>query len=638
MNKSKIFTSTFFRRTYLILLDIFIICLAYILSKLITDNSYSIKDLNYDIYLLIITNLLFLSLYLFTGQYKSLTKYMSSFGAYKILIRNTLGIVLLGLIFYKDTNNFFKFNNLIVFGLFLNLLSAVLRFSLRDFIIFYNNLFEKKIKKSIVIYGAGEAGCLLLKTFRYSNNYNILFFVDDSKRLINRTIDGIPIYSPEILFEKKKNIDMIYLAIPSLDKSKKIKILNKLKDLSMKVLFLPSIKQITEGELQYENFRPIKAEDLLGRDPIKPNENLMKESLSNKVICVSGAGGSIGSEICKQIINYFPKFLILIDSCEENLYLISKELSSLNEKNNIKIKAVLINICDIDRLNDLFIKYKIDILYHAAAYKHVPLVEANPISGMSNNIFSTINLCELSKKYKIEKMVFISSDKAVRPSNIMGATKRVCEIIVKSYSIYSNKNNLSTIFSSVRFGNVLGSSGSVVPLFSKQIKKGGPITLTHPDIIRYFMTVQEAAQLVIQSSALAIGGEIFLLDMGSPVSILSLAKKMISLSGLKLKDKNSKKGDIEIKMTGLRPGEKLYEELLIDKKSEKTENPLIFKDLEKELDYLELFNQIKILKSLLLNGKTKESIIQLKKIVPEWEQSEKIKKLVTNFNQNNYQK
>ncbi len=623
-----IFKSTFFRRTYLILLDICIISTSYTLSKLITDNSYSFKNLNSDIYLLVITNLLFIILYLFTGQYKSLTKYMSSFGAYKILIRNTIAIVLLGIVFNKNNNDFFNFNNLIVFGLLLNLLSAVLRFFIRDFLIFYINLFEKRIKKRIVIYGAGEAGCLLLKTFRLSSNYNVLFFVDDSKRFKNRTIDGIPIYSPEILFQKKENIDIIYLAIPSLDKSKKIKILNKLKDLSMKVLFLPSLKQITDGELPPDHVRPIKAEDLLGRDPIKPDENLMKESLSNKVICVSGAGGSIGSEICKQIMNYSPKFLILLDNCEENLYSISEELFSLNEKNNVKIKAVLINICDKYSLTNLFRKYKIDILYHAAAYKHVPLVEANPISGMSNNIFSTINLCELSNIYEIEKMVLISSDKAVRPSNIMGATKRVCEIIVKSYSVISKKNNLRTIYSSVRFGNVLGSSGSVVPLFSKQIQKGGPITLTHPDIIRYFMTIQEAAQLVIQSSALALGGEIFLLDMGSPVSILSLAKKMISLSGLKLKDKNSNKGDIEIKMTGLRPGEKLYEELLINKKSERTENNLIFKDLEKKLDYMELFNMIEVLKSLLLKGEIKESIIQLKKIVPEWDQSEKIKKLI----------
>ena len=214
----------------------------------------------------------------------------------------------------------------------------------------------------------------------------------------------------------------------------------------------------------------------MGRDPIKPDENLMKKCLSNKVICVSGAGGSIGSEICKQILNYSPKFLILLDNSEENLYSISKELFSLNEKNKIKIKTFLINICDKNRLTNLFKEYKIDILYHAAAYKHVPLVEENPISGMSNNIFSTINLCELSNKYKIEKMVLISSDKAVRPSNIMGATKRVCEIIVKSYAINSSNKNLNTIFSSVRFGNVLGSSGSVVPLFSKQIQKGGPIT------------------------------------------------------------------------------------------------------------------------------------------------------------------
>ena len=389
----------------------------------------------------------------------------------------------------------------------------------------------------------------------------------------------------------------------------------------MEVLFVPSVQKITSGQIPFEHVRSIKAEDLLGRDPVKPNKKLMKKSLTNKVLCITGAGGSIGSEISKQVLSYYPKLILLIDSSEENLYSINKELSGLNTKNSIQIKPVLMNICEKEKVNALFQQFKIDILFHAAAYKHVPIVETNPISGMSNNILSTVNLCDASLKNKIEKMVLISSDKAVRPTNLMGASKRVCELILKSYFIFSKKRNLKTIFSSVRFGNVLGSSGSVVPLFSKQIQKGGPITLTHPKIIRYFMTVQEAAHLVIQSSALAKGGEIFLLDMGEPVSILSLARKMISLSGLKIKDKDHADGDIEIKMTGLRPGEKLFEELLIHEQSEKTENPLIFKDLEKELNYQDIFEDIKILKTLLLKGNTKESLNQLKKIVPEWERS-----------------
>ncbi len=619
--KYNIFKSLIFRRIILIFFDIAIILISFFTSILITEEIFNFYYISHGILKILITIFVFIFLYIISGQYRSLTRHMSSFGAYKIIIRNTFGIILIGSLFYFSNNSFISLKSLMIFWIIINLLSSIFRFVLRDFLLYQTNFFEKVNKKRVVIYGAGEAGCLLLKTLRYSNNHNVLFFVDDSKMLTKRTIDGIPIYSPKILFEKKHAIDLIYFAIPSLQRRKKIKILNQLKDLSMEVLFIPSVEQITSGQIPFELVRSVKAEDLLGRDPVKPNKSLMQKSLKDKVLCITGAGGSIGSEICRQIVGYFPKSIILVDSSEENLYSINKELSGLNLENKIQIKPVLMNICEKEKVNELFNQFNIDILFHAAAYKHVPIVEANPISGMSNNILSTINLCDASLKNKIEKMVLISSDKAVRPTNLMGASKRVCELILKSYFIFANKKNLKTIFSSVRFGNVLGSSGSVVPLFSKQIQKGGPITLTHPKIIRYFMTVQEAAHLVIQSSALAKGGEIFLLDMGDPVSILSLAKKMVSLSGLKIKEKDSEDGDIEIKMTGLRPGEKLFEELLINEQSEKTENPLIFKDVEKELKYKEIFEDIKILKNLLMKGNTKGSLNQLKKIVPEWERS-----------------
>ena len=619
--KSNIFNSVIFRRIILIIVDIAIILISFLCSILIVEDFSILNYQSLGIFKIFFIVSVFLFLYLTTGHYKSLTRHMTSFGAYKIILRNSFGIILLAPIFYFSDRNFFTLKSLIIFWFVINLLSSIFRFVLRDFLLYQTSFFEKVNKKRVVIYGAGEAGFLLLKTLRYSNNHNVLFFVDDSKMLSKRTIDGIPIYSPKILFEKRHSIDLIYFAIPSLERRKKIKILNQLKDLSMEVLLIPPVQQITRDSIPFEHVRPVKAEDLLGRDPVKPNKKLMQKSLADKVLCITSAGGSIGSEICRQVVSYCPKLILLIDSCEENLYSINKELSGLNIKNKIQIKPFLMNICEKEKVNALFDQFDIDILFHAAAYKHVPLVEANPISGMSNNVLSTINLCDASLKNKIEKMVLISSDKAVRPTNLMGASKRVCELILKSYFIFSNKKNLKTIFSSVRFGNVLGSSGSVVPLFSKQIQKGGPITLTHPKIIRYFMTIEEAAHLVIQSSALASGGEIFLLDMGEPVSIMALAKKMVSLSGLKVKDKNCKDGDIEIKMTGLRPGEKLFEELLINEQSEKTENPLIFKDVEKELKYQEIFQEIIILKNLLVKGQTKESLNQLKKIVPEWERS-----------------
>ena len=335
--------------------------------------------------------------------------------------------------------------------------------------------------------------------------------------------------------------------------------------------------------------------------------------IKDKVIFISGAGGSIGKELTRQIIQLDPKLIILFDSSEPSIYKLTLEINDLN-KNKIPIVNVLGNACDEKLVDNIFKKYTIDIVFHAAAYKHVPIVESNSIEGMHNNIVSTNVLTRASKKFKISKFILISSDKAVRPTNIMGLSKRISELIVQNHNYKSKK----TCFSMVRFGNVLGSSGSVVPLFKKQISNGGPITLTHPKVIRYFMSISEASQLVIQAAQLAKGGEVFLLDMGDPVFIKDLAYQMVRLSGLTVKDKKNPEGDIEIKTIGLRPGEKLFEELLIDSHSINTSHPLIYKALEKRVNSELLENTIDQMMISLKNKDLLKSLQLAKKIVPEW--------------------
>jgi FlaA1/EpsC-like NDP-sugar epimerase len=345
---------------------------------------------------------------------------------------------------------------------------------------------------------------------------------------------------------------------------------------------------------------------------------LLGPSIKNKVCCVTGAGGSIGSELVKQIIRLIPKKIVLFEINEYSLYSLMQEISNINE--DLEIVHILGDATKKNIVRNALIENSVDVLFHAAAYKHVPLVEENPLTGVFNNIVSTRLICEEALRADVEKVVFISTDKAVRPTNVMGASKRLGELIVQSYSeLVTQDNKLNTIYSIVRFGNVLGSSGSVIPLFKKQILQGGPITLTHPDVTRYFMTIEEAVSLVIQTSVLSKGGEVFLLDMGKPVKIIELAKQMIKLSGLNLRDENNINGDIDIKVVGLREGEKLYEELLIDAKAEETEHSLIFKARESFIPFDKLKNKLDILEEYLVNNDTKLVLSVLKELVPEWE-------------------
>ena len=410
-------------------------------------------------------------------------------------------------------------------------------------------------------------------------------------------------------------------------KNRRTQILEELSKLSITINLIPSIQELISGKEKIDTLRPITIDELLGREPVKPMIDVIARGINNMNVCITGAGGSIGSELCKQILNFAPAKLVLIDNSEANLYQIGIEI----EKNYNPDFPLVLKLGDSTNskfINSIFKKSKIDIVFHAAAYKHVPIVEDNPISGIFNNVISTLTVCEASLKNNLKKMILISTDKAVRPTNIMGASKRLAEQIVLEYSKNKYHNNgqdikNNTCFSLVRFGNVLGSSGSVVPLFSKQIKDGGPVTITHKNITRYFMTLTEAAQLVLHVTGISQGGEVFLLDMGKPVSIQYLAEQMIKLSGLKVKiNPNSKEG-VEIKYTGLRPGEKLYEELLIDSNAEKTIHPLIFKGVNENTSCSNLLSQINLLKEKIINLEENESLRILSNLVTDWDYSKK---------------
>lgn len=441
----------------------------------------------------------------------------------------------------------------------------------------YHHLrFKQHAKHPVIIYGAGEAGFQLAKSLIAGEDFFPSAFLDDDNALQNCTVHDIKVYSPEqlanvIALTKAKRV---LLAVPSATQEERKSILDRLDGHPLRVQTIPSLEAIVSGEALPNQLQDVDVEDLLGRDPIPPKESLFSACIRDKNVLVSGAGGSIGSELCRQILRANPNTLVLYEITELALYTIDQELRGLLKElknNSIQIIPVLGSVCDRPRLNEIFIRYDIDTVYHAAAYKHVPLVEGNVFQGIKNNIFGTKVLAESAEQAGVNNFVLISTDKAVRPTNVMGATKRTAELTLQAMAAKGSK----TVFSMVRFGNVLGSSGSVVPLFKKQIASGGPVTVTHEDITRYFMTIPEAAQLVIQAGAMGVGGDVFVLDMGDSVKILDMARRMVLLSGKTVKDAEHLNGDIEISVVGLRPGEKLYEELLVGDNVQQTEHPKI---------------------------------------------------------------
>ena len=503
--------------------------------------------------------------------------------------------------------------------IFLFLLMAIARISV-SFILGFRAYGKNghPVLGTLLIYGAGHSGRQIVSALRQSGQYFLAGYIDDSPQYQGSSIDGLMVYDPSEISRliDTHGVSDILLAMPSIGRAKRNQILSDLRPLHVHVRSLPDLVDLAQGRITVLDIKELDPDDLLGRESVVPDRSLIEKNIFNKVVLVSGAGGSIGAELCRQILQARPKKLLLLDHSEYNLYAIESELQewiSRQAESNIELIPLLGNIRDPHRLDLIFTKWGIETVYHAAAYKHVPLVEHNPAEGLHNNVLGTLNLALTAKKYLTENFILISTDKAVRPTNVMGATKRFAELILQALA--NDPSNTVTCFSMVRFGNVLDSSGSVVPLFREQIRSGGPVTLTHPEVTRYFMTIPEAAQLVIQAGSMAKGGEVFVLDMGEPVKIYDLAKRMIELSGLTMCNPENELGDIEITITGLRPGEKLYEELLIGENPSPTSHPRVMMAKEAFVEWAQLSKELAILQQNLGLSDNNILIAQLKRLV-----------------------
>ncbi|UCV06647.1 polysaccharide biosynthesis protein [Dechloromonas denitrificans] len=461
----------------------------------------------------------------------------------------------------------------------------------------YRSILKNAARPKVLIYGAGQSGRQLAAAMGNSYEMQVVGFLDDDDRLHGHVLNGLSIYNPGDLSSlvATLNISDVLMAMPSLNRKRRNEILGEIRSAHVSVRTLPSMNDLAQGKVSISDLRELDIDDLLGRDLVTPNHILLAKNILDKVVLVTGAGGSIGSELCRQIIAIGPQKLLLIEQSEFALYAIHQELEEKLAGRNVHLVPLLASVQDDERMHEIMSTWRPDTVYHAAAYKHVPLVEHNPAEGIKNNVLGTLKVAQAAARNGVADFVLISTDKAVRPTNIMGASKRMAEMILQALAATSS----GTKFAMVRFGNVLGSSGSVVPRFRQQIRDGGPITLTHPDITRYFMTIPEAAQLVIQAGAMAKGGDVFVLDMGQPVKIMDLARRMVELSGLEVRDEENPDGDIEIEIAGLRPGEKLYEELLIGDNPKPTSHPRIMKAHEDFLLWGELVQRLTALQAAL---------------------------------------
>lgn len=489
-------------------------------------------------------------------------------------------------------------------GLSYLVLSSIARLFAASYLVNFNRGTRHHSRiKNILIYGAGEAGAQVASHCIHDSGYFLVGFLDDNSDLSGLTINGTKIFDANCVADlvKKYNVTEIFVAIPSASLVRHSEVLKKLSSLNLHIRSLPFVKELDSNEVSLMDIRDVNPVDLLLRPPVLPIGKLMEQNILEKVILISGGGGSIGAELCRQIIFLKPKKLVVLDSSEYNLFEISNFLIRSKEAHDLSVEivSVLGSVLDEKFLESVFAKHQPNSVFHAAAYKHVGLVQKNVRTGVENNIFGTLYAAQTAIKYGVSNFILISTDKAVRPTSVMGASKRVCEMILQAFSSQEYINDLPhrTCFSMVRFGNVLGSSGSVIPIFQEQIKRGGPVTVRHSDITRYFMSIPEAAQLVIQSGSMASGGEVFLLDMGEPIRIVDLAKCMILSSGLRIKDANNPDGDIEIIYTDLECGEKLYEELLINCNPEKTIHPKIMKGDDNVIDWQYLHLKLHDLKN-----------------------------------------
>ncbi len=516
------------------------------------------------------------------GLYRAVIRFLGHKAIFAVAFAVLLSGVLLGVAGYLLKISALSCSVVTIYSCLALLYVAGSRFVVRYYLLSH---YIRPTVARVAIYGAGDAGARLSTALSTTRAFDPLVFIDDKKSLHGRMVNGIKVYAPEQLpaLIKDRNIDRILLALPSLTRRRRREILSSLEPLGVHVQTVPEFEQLVTGTATVGDIREVDVSDLLGRDSVPPKAGLFDACIRDRVVMVTGAGGSIGSELCRQIIGLQPKRLILFEMSELALYNIQRELRAFASEHGIAVDLVGLigNAHHKYRLRDILQAYRVQTVYHAAAYKHVPIVEQNVIEGIHNNVIATWYAAEAAHETEVETFVLVSTDKAVNPTNVMGATKRFAEIVLQGL----HRRGSRTRFCMVRFGNVLASSGSVVPLFNEQIKAGGPVTVTHPDVIRYFMTIPEAAQLVIQAGSMAQGGDVFVLDMGKPVRIGDLARRMIKLMGLTVRDEQNPDGDIEISYTGLRPAEKLYEELLIGNNVTGTEHPMILRAIEHSLPW-----------------------------------------------------
>ena len=582
---------------------------------------------NYIFYSALYSAILALPIFWISGMYRTIFRYTSL----SIILNIFKSILIYGLLFsfvisihgvssYSKNFEFIPRSIGIIQPMLLFFAIITSRLIIKYFL-FDDYYLQKNNKKNVLIYGAGNAGRQLLEALEVNFKFNVMGFLDDNKDIQRQVLLNKVIYSPDKLENliKSKNIELILIALPSISRSKRNRIIEKLSNYKLSIKTLPSISEVIDGRITISDIKDFNINDLLNRDEVKPDLELLNKNIESRTVAVSGAGGSIGSELCRQILRLNPKKLLLLELNEFALYELSEKLKKIN--NNIKIIPLLINIQDQKKLEKIFKIFNVETIYHAAAYKHVALVEENICAAIQNNVYGTLSIATASASQKISNFVLISSDKAVRPTNIMGATKRLSELCVQA--IKKKNLDVKTNFSIVRFGNVLESSGSVIPKFKDQIKEGGPVTLTHPDVTRYFMTVTEAAQLVIQAGAMGTRSEIFVLDMGESVKIKDLICQMINLSGFTIRDNKNVNGDIEIQVTGLRAGEKLYEELLIGNNPQKTSNPKIMKIDDPYIPYSKLKKDLDELKIIIEENEAEEAKTFLKKVVKSYQSNSK---------------
>jgi FlaA1/EpsC-like NDP-sugar epimerase len=556
------------------------------------------------------------------GLYRSVTRFIGVRIVGRIAAAVTLCTAALALLDSSASTWHVRYSALATFWAFAVLVIAGSRAAVQYFCV---SGLEGGGRKRIAIYGAGEAGARLSAFLVGGSEFKVVAFVDDRRALQGRQINGISVHSPEDLpaLVITRRIERVLLAMPSVPHRRRREVLADLEPLGIHVQSLPSLADIISGRARIDETREVDTADLLGRDPVPPDPELFAHCIRGKSVLVTGAGGSIGSELCRQIVRIGPQRLVLCERSELALYTIDRELREIleGEHGTLELVPLLCDAGDRKRMAEILSAYSVQTVYHAAAYKHVPIVEHNVISGLQNNVMSTWNAAEAAMEAGVETFVLISTDKAVNPTNVMGASKRLAELVLQGMQ----ERTPATRFCMVRFGNVLGSSGSVVPLFREQIRRGGPVTVTHKQVVRYFMTIPEAAQLVIQAGSMATGGDVFVLDMGPPVRIDDLARRMISLMGLTVRDSEHPDGDIEIRYTGLRSAEKLFEELLIGSNVGGTQHPMIMRAMEKRLPWGQTHLILDGVTAAIASFDCKRAVSLLREALPEYQPDEALR-------------